>query len=310
MSLLKLIIKIVIVAIAFYYILHGLDFATLIDSFLNYSFLSIILSTIVVIISVFLASYRLKFISKHILSFKASNEATWLCLGINNITPAKLGEIAKTFYLKKFYNYPISKSMPLMIIERLFDVFILAILILILSYYIKLSNIEILFVISFILFTIFISILLKPKIFLKLILNYSPTKSKKFLSNSLKTVARVTKFEWFFMLIFTIIMWFSYYMTVVIFEKFGTNFNLTYFQLLVVLAMSSIGMAIPSTPGGVGVYEAGVVFALTYFGINKEDALSFAIISHSIQYISTTIVAVIIILKRDFNFKRINFGKA
>ena len=56
-------------------------------------------------------------------------------------------------------------------------------------------------------------------------------------------------------------------------------------------------MSIPSSPGAIGVYEASIMAPLIHFGVDKEQALASAIVLHMIQYIPTTIVALLIMLK-------------
>jgi uncharacterized membrane protein YbhN (UPF0104 family) len=49
---------------------------------------------------------------------------------------------------------------------------------------------------------------------------------------------------------------------------------------LIALVGSALGMMIPSSPGGIGVYEAAVVGALAVIGIESERALAYAITVH------------------------------
>jgi uncharacterized protein (TIRG00374 family) len=51
-------------------------------------------------------------------------------------------------------------------------------------------------------------------------------------------------------------------------------------QGLVALVGSALGMMIPSSPGGIGVYEAAVVGALTIAGVERETALAYAVSVH------------------------------
>jgi len=298
------IVKFTITVSALIYISYDLNFKELYNSFLEFNMFGIFLTLIINMFSFILVAYRWRFLSKNICSLKASIESTFICLGVNNITPAKLGEVAKGFYLKQFYGYFIAKSFALMIIERVFDVIILISLLIFISYYIEVSNIFLLtlfIVFSLLLLTLF---LLKPKLFLKFTLKYSPKIVKNFLVNVIKTIARVEFKEWLVISLYTILLWSIYYLATFIFTKIASNFELDYFQILVVFIFSSIGMALPSTPGGIGVFEAGVVFALSLYGIEKEEALSFGLILHMLQYIPTTLIAIFIINRKDFNFRK------
>jgi uncharacterized protein (TIRG00374 family) len=53
------------------------------------------------------------------------------------------------------------------------------------------------------------------------------------------------------------------------------------------LSVAMIGVALPSSPGYIGVYEAAFVGALAVFGVPYENALAFALVSHVI-YIGVT----------------------
>lgn len=54
-------------------------------------------------------------------------------------------------------------------------------------------------------------------------------------------------------------------------------------------AVLALGMAIPSAPAGLGVYEASIVAALSLLGISTSTALAFAIVMHFLQFVNTAI---------------------
>ena len=54
-----------------------------------------------------------------------------------------------------------------------------------------------------------------------------------------------------------------------------------------VLGVLSLGVALPSAPASLGVYEAAIVGALTLLKVSPADALAFALVLHLIQILST-----------------------
>ena len=60
-----------------------------------------------------------------------------------------------------------------------------------------------------------------------------------------------------------------------------------WYWALVVLGASSLGIAAPSTPGAVGVYELAVVGSLALLVDDPSHAAAFALVSHLINYILT-----------------------
>ena len=56
-------------------------------------------------------------------------------------------------------------------------------------------------------------------------------------------------------------------------------------------------MAVPSSPGALGVFEAVVVLSLGWFAVGKEAALAAALLMHAGQYVPTTLAAVMILAR-------------
>jgi uncharacterized protein (TIRG00374 family) len=54
-------------------------------------------------------------------------------------------------------------------------------------------------------------------------------------------------------------------------------------------AVLALGMAIPSAPAGLGVYEASAVAALSLLGISTTQALAYAIVMHFLQFANTAV---------------------
>jgi hypothetical protein len=52
----------------------------------------------------------------------------------------------------------------------------------------------------------------------------------------------------------------------------GAGLDLSFGQVLSVFVFGALGLAVPSSPGGVGVYEAVMVAVLTSLGVDKERA--------------------------------------
>ena len=59
------------------------------------------------------------------------------------------------------------------------------------------------------------------------------------------------------------------------------------------LGAAALGVAAPSSPGAVGVYELAVVGALSLLKVDPAEALAFALTAHLIQYLTTTILGTI-----------------
>jgi len=86
------------------------------------------------------------------------------------------------------------------------------------------------------------------------------------------------------------------------FVAFGPDMELGWGAAWVLLAISSIGMAIP-TPGGTGTYHAFAARTLTLlFQIEGAVALSFATATHAVNFIGVTVVGLVFFLKDHMTF--------
>ena len=64
--------------------------------------------------------------------------------------------------------------------------------------------------------------------------------------------------------------------------------------LLVAIAVN-IGMILPSSPAAVGVFEASVLVALSAYGVPKEQALSYALVAHMLNFVPFITVGALVL---------------
>ncbi len=69
----------------------------------------------------------------------------------------------------------------------------------------------------------------------------------------------------------------------------AAGIRLSIHAAVTVMAISNLGLIVPSAPGGIGTYEFLVVYSLVLFGIEKEPALTFAILFHALWLVPTSI---------------------
>jgi len=90
-----------------------------------------------------------------------------------------------------------------------------------------------------------------------------------------------------------------------IFIVFAFDLDLPIDALYVILVFVSISILVPSSPGFVGVYHAGAVWALKSYGIADTEALSFAIVLHAAQYIVVTLMGFYYLKKEHLSLKKL-----
>jgi uncharacterized membrane protein YbhN (UPF0104 family) len=102
----------------------------------------------------------------------------------------------------------------------------------------------------------------------------------------------------------SVFIWFLYIvMTYVAFFSFGLGKQLGFGAAIVVLAISSIGVAIP-TPGATGGYHWFAAQTLVrLFHVTNEVALSYATVTHAVGFIGVSIAGLFYFLRDHINIK-------
>lgn len=216
---------------------------------------------------------------------------------VNNILPVRIGELARAGMLSERTGIPVSQSLTVVFLERLFDGMVILILLIISAFTLGLEkevqeNIfwaSLVFGIAsaFILF-----IIIAPNRFLtrisKLIYSVKPewhdlimrftmgiTHGISYLS-SLSNILRI--------LLISFLVWccdvFSYFLLIPIF-----SLKLNLLQAVFVMAITNLGIIRPSGPGHIILFRSFCVQGLTLLGVVHSSALHFAILIHLVIYI-------------------------
>lgn len=295
-------LKLMILLLSLYYVAYDINVSYLLDNVCVFSSRSILLVFFVSLLSYGASSFRLSRMTAPALPFRRCLEATVLCLGLNNILPAKAGEIAKAVYLARTTPIELSRSMMLVFWERFFDVNLLLCLVGATFWNIKV-RFGVCLAATIVLFVwggVF-SIKFFPDFFLTIFRRISWQRPRELLLAVRLEVLNTLRWSWQFRLfILTLTVWSAAAAYTYVGMVVAAGLPLTLAQTLSVLGITSLGMLLPSTPGSLGVYEAAHVFALSLFGVAKEPALLIGVTMHMIQYIPTTVAGIAISLFSGF----------
>jgi uncharacterized protein (TIRG00374 family) len=305
-KILSFLLKLAILLALAYYIFHDIDISLLLPALKSYSVFWLIVAVASVILSDLILALRWRSLSQKSCSLKASFESIVFSVLTNTILPAKLGEVAKLFYLQKLYKIKLSHGFSLMLTERFFDMLILGILV-VLSAQIYWHDESIqLFGWIVILLIVALFFLIKNPISRKLI-HYFPT---KFLRRWLIRLYHhfqivLAKESIITLTLWSIALWLSYIITTMMFFSAVMDLQLNITQLFIATMVSFIAFSIPLLPAGSGTFQAGIIFILTQYGIGKEEALIGSIVLQLIMILPSTIISLIIIQKKNLSLKEL-----
>lgn len=229
------------------------------------------------------------------LPFRTAFEGLTYGYVVNQILPAKLGEVFRAEYVVRKGISNRSAVIGSIVVERLFDILVLTcflglsiissdVLQHLFSKKFLLIVLLLLFIFSFLLVVLFVS-QKKRNVFHLL--------RDKFKLNIENIVTRFSETFYVFkspvlcitVLIQTVMIW---SITGGIFYVLTTNLSLTipWYGYFFIVSAGTFGMIIPSTSGNVGVYHLVAMSSLMVFGVSREDALAFAILAHALDLAS------------------------
>ncbi len=272
----------VIIFAVIVYLIMGIyaDFGSLLSAIEKFNWIFIVIMLILITIAYFIRFLKWNFFLKSVdihLNLKDNLFVFFSGLGMT-ITPAKVGEIWKGWLIKDINGESLSKTVPVVITDRVTDLIGLVILSLIGILYYK-SGIYILTALILIFVGFFVAI--RSKTISGKMISILENRAGKY-SKDIKTMhatflqlmnpknmtfmSFLSAFAWFFecLALFFVIVGFGQVLSVIL-----STF---------VFSFASLVGAVSMIPGGLGIAEATISGMLQYFGLTSVDSVGVAII--------------------------------
>ena len=288
----------VIGIVIFFAVLSRVNVTEVINNFLKINIFLFLLSVGTVVLAIILKAYRWKMIvESYGTSFplRESFKAWLIGFSIGLITPGKIGDLARSYYLRK--RESIGKSLTTVMADRVIDVFILLILALIgLAFftllYVKNNFLLIIVSIVFVFFVASIFLFSRKEFsttILKPFYKYLPKKYK----SGIKTVygdfyagveiflrkkallsapIALTFLAWAIAILYTFLL------------ALSMNLAISYTFLFMTLPLITLVLILPISLSGLGTREISFVFFLSYIGISAESAISLSLMTLFVDY--------------------------
>jgi len=290
------IMLLILVGIYVIFILSS-DVSKIQDNLKNMQYSYFIFAVILWIASDLVRIFRWHFFLKEIddkVPFKA-NILYYLAGFAFILSPGRIGEVIRSPYLKRDYGIPISKTAPIVFVERFYD---LLGMILVLSIGLLLIEFEKTVLIIPLMLVFLIIVIFKNK---KLLFGLLGKLTKiKFLKNiktdfeeSYNSVLKIIKIKFLILGITTSIMTYLLQAISIYFLILGLNSFISLEEIFIVYPVSQFAAALSFIPGGVGVFEGGMVGLLVLFNLPYDVAITTTILIRLIGTGLFTIVGMI-----------------
>jgi hypothetical protein len=298
----KTIIGVFVSIFGVYWAFKDFNFIDFKSSINNIKLLWVIIASCLLVISVWFRAIRWK------LLFKSNDPVTTKILFKNemigyfgnNVLPLRLGELLRCYILGKETGLSKSYTFGTIILERILDTFGLGVFIIMLMSIVTVQEQIENYLMIGVVFAIFVSVIVF--LIIKIIPKFdSKNKILLTIQQILDSFSHFGKQNKLSLLGLTIIIWSIYWIDVHLIQL-SLGLQLTLSQSLLILIISSMVLSIPSAPGMIGTFHAGVKFVMVdLLDKSPNIANSFAIILHAYGYILYVIIGAIFFMKSHFH---------
>jgi len=231
----------------------------------------LIFASILLILSVYIRALRWQHLFQSNKFNSISNLFSAQLVGyfINNISPVRIGDFAKSYLVSKKTDQNNSYILGSIMMERVLDTIMLFIFmsIIISSYGLEYLNINF----SFISIYNIIPIILISIFSIYCIKFFIPFKIKNILSEFWKGFTAINSSNKSAVIFSSIFIWLIYWMNVFLIQLIFPFFELTLIECLFILVVSSFIQMIPTGFGGLGIFHLGVNSVLIKLGISNYE---------------------------------------
>jgi uncharacterized protein (TIRG00374 family) len=306
--------SIVLAAVLMYYLLSKAGFSVIIENLSLLDYRWVLAAVALYTFDMLIRAFRWKVVLRDgdiRISVRDSFLAYNLGNSLNIVIPAKLGDVARSYYLKRKYAVEYSRTLPATFLDRVFDVLGVYILLVFCGIYIM-AEIEL----EEWLYYVFaaglaalaatvavMEILYKRRDKIESIGNY---RLRSLVSSLLEAFSGSFRDKGSFIMLLgcSVLIWlcegvFSY----LIFISMGHFLN----PVAVIFAtmVAILTKVVPITPGGIGVFEGTMVLVLSFFGMNAGTGALVSVVNHFMMNLYTVLLGIYALLRENISITAI-----
>lgn len=281
----------------FIYILSKIDYRLLFKEIKLLKWHFLVFAFILTILEVAVRSFRWKVVLSSLgisISRMSCISLHWLGFFVGNITPGRLGEVIKVYFLKN-KGHSVFRSFFSIVLDRVIDILVLLLFgFFIFLFFLKNIGFYIVIIgIILLLSVIFIFLLINPesfvhRIFGKFIYKIFPVDFNSYnrftFSKFWQGIKGLKKREVLSFFIYLTIGWLLYFYPRYIVAK-SLGLNLSFLNIFVISTVVSMVSILPISVAGIGTREAAMIYLFSLFGLNKEVAVLFSLLVFTIHII-------------------------
>lgn len=303
-----------------YFAVRGQDFERIGEALREASYIWLIPALVAYFLGVGVRSFRWHLLLKSVQDIPPRRVFPVVTIGFmaNNILPFRAGEVVRSYALSARFGVRKTAALATIAIERIFDGLTMLIFMLVASLSIALtSDLRAVAVIATILFPL-LSLMLVLFVFMPSLRDWAIALSVRALPGRVSSRVEQMAHSFFEGLgvlkrrqdlisvaLTSLLAWLleaSMYLLI----AEGFNLDVSALAILMVTAVANLATLIPSSPGYVGPFETGVLLVLNgALGIERELALSYAIVVHAALYFPVTVLGLIFWWRESLSWREV-----
>jgi uncharacterized protein (TIRG00374 family) len=314
-----------LIGVVFLYLAgRKVDFSLMWEAFTKVNYWFVLLAVPVIFFSHLLRALRWRYLMDPIKRVDVASLFSALLIGYmaNILMPAHLGELLRAYVLGKKREVSASSTFATIVVERIIDVFALLLLmvfaILLYPFPDWINKAGYAMLIATVGLFVFLILLKKYFAFFERFLNLFfrplPNGMKERLSRGIERfvlgiVPLRNGWNYLIVAVLSVVIWACYgfiiHLVLYAFD-FVSLYRLPWWTSLIVLVITTIGIVVPSSPGYVGTYHWLCQVSLAMFAVPAGPALSFAILTHGVNFLPVLIVGLILAYNEGVEIFRVD----
>lgn len=253
-------------------------------------------------------------------SFAGATSATAIGLMANNVLPARVGEFVRAYALGRKERVPVATSFGGLFLERLFDGFAVVGLLYGLTWVHEFpdwvsTTVQVAFYIFLGALVFLVGLIVRPEMSVRFARAVAGRLSGGRLEDPVERIL-ATLLDGFRLLrnpvlvlvsvILALAQWIAltglYWLGLI---AFGVIDGVGWVGAFFINCVATLGVAVPSSPGFVGTFEAFIVKALEVFEVDRTRAFTYAIGFHAVSFVPITLVGFAVFLREGFSWREL-----
>ncbi len=296
-----------------YFSLKDIKFIEIIDILQKADLKLFFIPFLFIFLAVILSAFKWSRIAGNNVKLQDTFIALIIGLFVNNVLPARIGEIVKGYVLSKKTGISFTFSLSTVLIDRFFD--LAGLLLIVFIFFPKQSLPPMvsqgLFALVILLLACMVMLIIMSRekftgAVLKMLHKIKKPFLMRFANRLVEVGENIRRINSPLNMIFYVAISFFQWLCMsaaLYFALLTLNISVKFIYIPFVCALLNMGLTIPSSPGYVGVYQFLLVYILSIFNVPKQEGFAVSIMFHASWYIPYSILGFIFLLKEHIKIK-------